>query len=506
MMKKVFNIIIVLGLSFFSSAQVGTYVVTTIAGNGQIGYSGDGDSALIASFNRPYGIVVDDNGNLYIADQLNHCIRKVDNNNIVNTIINTTDITNFSPSNIEYSNGALYFVQNNTTNTILYKYDLATNNLINLYSTALPSSDSYTNLAIKGDIAYLVRESQGAYSIDMLYNITLSPQIWVNYSSGTSSFFIHDYSTITDLEINDNGNLLVLNSFLTGGGELIELDLELLTMGWLMTKTSGFFEGMVHSQGRTYIADKINYTIFYVENNIDYPFAGVTGAQGYVDGSASTAKFDTPVKLAADSYGNIYITETFLHVIRVIGFDCDPAEIPVIKLGDYTDECPNELYLYVSSGNLNDNQNWQWSFDSCGSQNNIGNGDTLYFNPFTNNTFYVRGEGGCASSPNCGEFNFQALTCDTTQITINTFTAFSPNNDGVNDQWIIEGIDSLLQNKVFIYNRWGDLIKRIDNYNNVDKVWDGSSDIGARVSSGTYFYIIEKNNLKISSGWVEVVR
>jgi gliding motility-associated-like protein len=158
------------------------------------------------------------------------------------------------------------------------------------------------------------------------------------------------------------------------------------------------------------------------------------------------------------------------------------------------------------NANLNDNQYWQWSFEACGSQNKLGTGDTLYFNPFFSNTFYVRGEGGCINSPNCAEYIFTALDCDSSlQVNgLNIFTAFSPNNDGVNDTWII---DSIPQNtSVIIYNRWGDMIKKIENYNNLDNVWDGKSILDEKVSSGTYFYIIEKNNLKISSGWVEVVR
>jgi DNA-binding beta-propeller fold protein YncE len=54
-----------------------TGIITTVAGTGTPGATGDGGDALQASFDRPYGIAFDAAGNLYIADTLNNVIRKV---------------------------------------------------------------------------------------------------------------------------------------------------------------------------------------------------------------------------------------------------------------------------------------------------------------------------------------------------------------------------------------------------------------------------------------------
>lgn len=54
-----------------------TGVITTVAGNGQLGFTGDGGLATQASFVFPTGVAVDSAGNLYIADQGNHRIRRV---------------------------------------------------------------------------------------------------------------------------------------------------------------------------------------------------------------------------------------------------------------------------------------------------------------------------------------------------------------------------------------------------------------------------------------------
>jgi sugar lactone lactonase YvrE len=61
-------------------------VITTVAGSGSAGYSGDGGYATAAQLNLPAAIAVDKSGNLYIADALNHCIRKVDPSGIISTI------------------------------------------------------------------------------------------------------------------------------------------------------------------------------------------------------------------------------------------------------------------------------------------------------------------------------------------------------------------------------------------------------------------------------------
>jgi sugar lactone lactonase YvrE len=55
-----------------------TGVITTVAGNGSPGYSGDGGPAVQASLNEPYSLQVDQNGDIYIVDRLNAAVRKVE--------------------------------------------------------------------------------------------------------------------------------------------------------------------------------------------------------------------------------------------------------------------------------------------------------------------------------------------------------------------------------------------------------------------------------------------
>ena len=54
-----------------------TGVITTVAGNGKAGYSGDGGPATSAQLNSPSGVAVDSAGNVYIADTANNAIRRL---------------------------------------------------------------------------------------------------------------------------------------------------------------------------------------------------------------------------------------------------------------------------------------------------------------------------------------------------------------------------------------------------------------------------------------------
>ena len=61
-------------------------IITTVAGNGSSGFAGDGGAATQAALNEPEGVSVDSKGNIYIADTKNNRIRKVDSSGIITTV------------------------------------------------------------------------------------------------------------------------------------------------------------------------------------------------------------------------------------------------------------------------------------------------------------------------------------------------------------------------------------------------------------------------------------
>ena len=65
--------------------SISTYTITTVAGNGKLGFCGDGGPATSACLSQPTGIAVDSAGVLYIADNGNYRIRRVDTSGKITT-------------------------------------------------------------------------------------------------------------------------------------------------------------------------------------------------------------------------------------------------------------------------------------------------------------------------------------------------------------------------------------------------------------------------------------
>ena len=64
-------------------------IITTVAGTAEIGFAGDGGLGTAAQLNSPKGLAIDSSGNLYIADQGNHAIRKLSPGGIITTVAGT---------------------------------------------------------------------------------------------------------------------------------------------------------------------------------------------------------------------------------------------------------------------------------------------------------------------------------------------------------------------------------------------------------------------------------
>ena len=106
--------------------------------------------------------------------------------------------------------------------------------------------------------------------------------------------------------------------------------------------------------------------------------------------------------------------------------------------------------------------------------------------------------------------------CDTTTVyvlidggdSLIVYNGFSPNGDGMNDVFIIQGIEKYTDNQVTLYNRWGNEVFNVKGYTN-DNAWNGKWN-NVNVPDGTYFYIILlndpiKGNIK-KAGYVEIKR
>jgi len=96
-----------------------------------------------------------------------------------------------------------------------------------------------------------------------------------------------------------------------------------------------------------------------------------------------------------------------------------------------------------------------------------------------------------------GEANGCEIQSFTTMIPKDeTKYGFSPDGDGINEYWHIENIDYHPENVVSIYNRWGDMVFQIENYDNAANVFSGTANISTKLGAdqlptGTYFFNIQ---------------
>jgi gliding motility-associated-like protein len=97
------------------------------------------------------------------------------------------------------------------------------------------------------------------------------------------------------------------------------------------------------------------------------------------------------------------------------------------------------------------------------------------------------------------------VVCTTPTIVITQLV--TPNADGKNDTWIIQGINNFPQAKVIVYNRWGNEVYNSSPYNND---WDGKSNSGISLGNdylpaGTYYYVVDVygDGTDVKSGYLE---
>jgi gliding motility-associated-like protein len=92
----------------------------------------------------------------------------------------------------------------------------------------------------------------------------------------------------------------------------------------------------------------------------------------------------------------------------------------------------------------------------------------------------------------------------TVNITVNPpqfriFEGLSPNNDGLNDYWRLNGIEDYPTNRVRVFDRYNNLVYDMRNYDNESNNWRGQANVGVvngNLPDGTYFYIVEINDGK----------
>jgi sugar lactone lactonase YvrE len=196
-------------------------VVTTFAGNGTQGFSGDGGLATAAQFRAPYGLTVDAAGNVYVVDQGAWRIRKIDTNGIITTVagngtqgpetdgvLATTTAINYPQALAFDSAGNMYIAQSGKVRMVS----------IQGFTSTFATFPNFTPNAIAIDSADNVYVSDANAAI---YKITQAGAVSVFAGTPGSTGFAGDGGPATSaklyrptgLAFNGNGNLFIVDSY-----------------------------------------------------------------------------------------------------------------------------------------------------------------------------------------------------------------------------------------------------------------------------------------------------
>jgi hypothetical protein len=309
----------------------GPGIITTVAGNGSSGYSGNGGSALSAYLDNPYGVAVDSAGNIYIADSGNNVIRKVTaSTGIITTVAGNgygaggyccssggysgdggpaTSAELSNPLSVAVdSAGNLYIAD--TTNSVIRKVTASTG-IITTVAGGGSGCDQQTDSDGDGcpatsawinadDVA--VDSAGNIYSADTAYNV-------IRMVSASTGIITTVAGTVDDAQ-----DCYYDGGYSGDGGPATGAE---LSCPWGVA---------VDSAGNIYIADTYNMRIREVTAStgiITTVAGGGSGCSQQTDSDgdgcpATSAEVYYTYGVAVDSAGNIYIQDSGMGIVRKI--------------------------------------------------------------------------------------------------------------------------------------------------------------------------------------------
>ena len=278
--------------------------ITTMAGTGEAGYNGDGGTAAEARLSEPFMCAFDRQGNLYVAESANHCVRRIDGRSgIITTVAGTgalgyggdggpaTKATLNQPYALDIAaNGDLYIVDR--LNAVVRKVDATSSTISTVAGTGTPGSSGDGGPAIEAAL----REPNDCF---------------LDGNGGLLIADVQDHR-VRRLDLATG----VITTFAGNGDKARAGD------GLSATEASILGARAVCGDGRgnTYICEREGNGVRKVDaDGIMSTFAG-TGEGGYSGdgGPATAAGLDRPHGCCVDTQGNLYIADSNNHRVRIV--------------------------------------------------------------------------------------------------------------------------------------------------------------------------------------------
>ncbi|MGO9096393.1 MAG: hypothetical protein ACLQGV_14380 [Bryobacteraceae bacterium] len=280
--------------------KISNGTITTVAGNGQEGFSGDGGPGPSAQLSFPRGLALDGQGNLYISDSGNCRIRKLSANGTISTIAGT-GIPGFAGDD-GLATGA----------QLSYPHGLAMDSSGNLYV-----ADSWNYVIRKITPAGTIQTVAGngscgpfgdggpasAASLGVIDGLALDTQ---------GNLYLSDPYQHTIREVNAGGTI----STVAGGGFGPASD-----GGPASAATLAYPKGLaVDDQNNLLVADSLNHRVRKVVPGSFIDTLAGSGAPGYSGdgGEATAAQLNSPYSVGMDPRGSLYISDLWNYRVRAV--------------------------------------------------------------------------------------------------------------------------------------------------------------------------------------------
>ena len=279
-------------------------IITTIAGTGTNGYSGDGGPASVAKINQPESISIDNEGNLYISDRVNFRIRKIDAYGIISTFAGT-GVSGYSGDGGPASAAQL-------TSCWHVACDIKDNKYITdaiKPRIRLVNTDGIINTIAGSDTAGFSGDGGPATAARLgdSYGIAIDPHL---------NFYFADVANVRIRKVDSSGIITTIcgngtNGFTGDGGPATAAQIYDLT------------NIALDPAGNLYLFDAGNNRVRRIDPAGIITTVAGNGTAGFSGdgGPATAAEFYGLVDGAVDSAGNLYVSDNVNNRIRYIAFN-----------------------------------------------------------------------------------------------------------------------------------------------------------------------------------------